>query len=255
MTGARGYSLVELMVGLALAALVLAGAVQMHWSFNRQAQRQQEIAELQQTLRTAMKILERAVRSAGRGLPSSHALTCTPLHGFQFSDDNPDSMRVVAADDEAILASRDGSDLRFWAARAQSWQPGDLLLGDEECGTWEIARGFTGTPTQSAPGSVAVRKRCDSARDDCRAGAALHHFSARGTVYRVTGGKLMMSTDDTKWIPLADGIEDLQIAVVGADGAICDDARAAAVRLTLVGRSPTTKRSLTSLVQLRNYAP
>ena len=206
----RGYSLVELMVGLALAALVLAGAVQMHWSFNRQAQRQQEIAELQQTLRTAMKILERAVRSAGRGLPASHALACTTLHGFQFGDDNPDSMRVVAADDDAVLASRDGSDLRFWAARAQSWRPGDLLLGDD-CGAYEIVRGFTGTPTQNAPGTVAVRNRCDGARDDCRAGAALHHFSGRGTVYRVDGGKLTMSSDEHKWIPLADGIEDLQI--------------------------------------------
>jgi hypothetical protein len=97
-----------------------------------------------------------------------------------------------------------------------------------------------------------------------------------------------------EWIPLADGIEDLQLAVILADGTVCnhvDDPRACnfahavAVRITLVGRSssplqgvppsalggyedePATmppsgslatsflRRAVTSTVQLRNYAP
>jgi len=105
-------------------------------------------------------------------------------------------------------------------------------------------------------------------------GATLRRLSASSTVYRVdTSGaspKLTMRTAPFgtpfadaahPWVPIADGVEDLQIAVVGADGTICEEARrcdfarAAAVRLTLVGRSSTTKRSLSSLVQLRNYAP
>ncbi|MCU1277204.1 MAG: hypothetical protein JWM53_750, partial [bacterium] len=37
MKRARGSSLIELMVGVALAGLVVAGAFQMHLSFNRQS--------------------------------------------------------------------------------------------------------------------------------------------------------------------------------------------------------------------------
>ncbi|MGZ3441610.1 MAG: PilW family protein, partial [Polyangia bacterium] len=158
MKRARGFSLIELMVGVALAGLVVAGAFQMHLSFNRQSQRQQQVAELQQTLRVAMQLIERAIRTAGQGLPSSHAMgalvgggcTSASYYGFQYSNDNryndpkttfsdpavpdgdPDWFRVVAADDvgdaSATYAGCNGVNIQFLSESAQRWQPGDLFL-------------------------------------------------------------------------------------------------------------------------------
>jgi prepilin-type N-terminal cleavage/methylation domain-containing protein len=310
---ARGFSLAELLVGLALAGLVTAGAFQLHLSFSRQSQRQHQIGELQQTMRVAMQLLERAVRAAGRGLPPTHALTariggsCVPVtyYGVQFSNDNtyndpkttfwdpavrdsdPDWLRVVAADEAtAVYAGRDGDTVRFFGATPPSWQPGDLLrvVPDElrPPSACALASADPFEVDALSAGRIAIRANgCYGARlPACApAGAQLRRFAAASTVYRVDGGKLTMRTapfgtpfaDATHpWIAIADGIEDLQIAVVLADGTICSDiddpracdfARAAAVQLTLTARPPGTvrdasaPRSITSLVQLRNYAP
>jgi len=281
---------------LAVAALVVAGAFQLHLSFTRQSQAQRQSAELQKTLRVAMQLLERAVRSAGRGLPSTHALTarvgagCTPVtyYGVQYSNDNtyndpkttfsdpaiadrdPDWLRVVAADDgEAIYTGGSGRELRVSSTTPPSWRPGDLfVVVPDAASVYEIGA--------SSPGQIELGTGgCYDARLPLGvvAGSALHRFPSGGTVYRVdTSGavpKLTMRSapfgtpfDDAthKWIPLAEHIDDLQIAVVLADGTTCTDAddpracnfsSAVAVRLTLGARTT----SLTSLVQLRNYAP
>jgi prepilin-type N-terminal cleavage/methylation domain-containing protein len=369
----RGFSLIELMVGVALAGLVIAGAFQMHLSFNRQSQRQQQVAELQQTLRVAMQLIERAIRTAGQGLPSSHAMTalvgggCTSAgyFGFQYSNDNtfndpkttfwnpavadgdPDWFRVVAADDvgdaSATYAGCNGVNVQLLSESAQRWQVGDLFLVIPDVAQpvsacalacaqpYEVTSGYIGTPTQAAPGIIKNQNggSCYNPApglDGCLAGngrphgcagpgSTLRHFSGGGTVYRImtsadqgdaTGlisPKLTMRTapfgtpfnDAThKWTPLADGIEDMQLAVILADGTVCnavDDpaacnfANAVAVRVTLVGRSSSPmqgvpqsplggyedepavtpaigslaaaylRRAVTATVQLRNYAP
>jgi prepilin-type N-terminal cleavage/methylation domain-containing protein len=154
----RGFTLIEIMVALALAGLVVAGAIQLHVAFNRQAGRQQAISEMQQSLRVAMQILERAIRTAGQGLPATHTITgfnssctSTTYYDFQFSnsntytdppasywnpatkDNDPDWFRVIASDtvgdygtslDSAVA----GGQVKFYSDMPQSWLTGDLFV-------------------------------------------------------------------------------------------------------------------------------
>jgi prepilin-type N-terminal cleavage/methylation domain-containing protein len=77
MRRARGFTLIELLISLALAGMIVAGALQLHVSFNRQSQRQQSVAEIQQTLRVCMLIIEKALRAAGTGIPPQLFYTST----------------------------------------------------------------------------------------------------------------------------------------------------------------------------------
>ena len=70
---ARGFTIIELMVAAALAMLLLAGAFEMHTAMNRQTIRQQEIADMQQSLRVAMQVIARSIRDAGTGLGGGNA--------------------------------------------------------------------------------------------------------------------------------------------------------------------------------------
>src|SRR5690242_10782880 len=65
---ARGFTLIELMVSMALGLLLLAGAFEMHASFSRQSVHQQETADMQQALRVGAQVIGQAARTAGSGL-------------------------------------------------------------------------------------------------------------------------------------------------------------------------------------------
>jgi prepilin-type N-terminal cleavage/methylation domain-containing protein len=161
----RGFTLIELMIATALGGLVIGGAIELHISFNRQAQRQQAITEVQQSLRVSMMVLERAIRTAGQGLPpSTHAVpgfdsacvkNANPYFGFQYSNSNtyadpqtvfwtagpgadtdPDWFRVIAADNigdygadiATITTPLTSPVVTFYADMLQNWAVGDLVF-------------------------------------------------------------------------------------------------------------------------------
>jgi prepilin-type N-terminal cleavage/methylation domain-containing protein len=157
MRRARGFTLIELLVALALAGIVVAGAFQMHLAFNRQSQRQQQVTEMQQTLRVAMQLVERAIRQAGQGLGPTKSIsgfasncTSTTYYGFQWSDGNaytdpdttygtagvvdtdPDWFRVVYSDtmseDGVTYTQGNGVNISFVSQSPQSWNVGDLFV-------------------------------------------------------------------------------------------------------------------------------
>jgi prepilin-type N-terminal cleavage/methylation domain-containing protein len=190
----RGFTLIELMIALALAGLVVGGALQLHIAFNRQAQRQQAIAEIQQTLRVSMQLLERAIRSAGQGLPSTHQLpalagsgcAATSYYGFSFSNSNvytdpkttyytngnnadsdPDWFRVVSSDtigdSGATLNSHNAVFTDFYGVGQQNWNVGDLFMVLDSCAgcvgqVRQVMTGFNGTTPPGSPGQVKHQK-------------------------------------------------------------------------------------------------
>lgn len=327
----RAFTLIEIMVALALAGLVVAGAIQLHVAFNRQAGRQQAIDEMQQSLRVAMQILERAIRTAGQGLPTSHTLTgfnasCNPTvyYDFQYSNSNtysdppvyytgtgssdtdPDWFRVIASDSVGdygvTIDSATATQVLFYSDMPQTWAVNDLfaIIPDTTSGStmstaalgcevpFQVTTAYNGTPTQATPGTVSTATTScynQPAHNGCMAaltaggvllpGLPLRHVAnGFGTVYRIMTpadqgtasqitpkltmrsapfGTGMVSTP-YPWTVLADGIEDMQIAVILSDGTVCGGggtgtvfdnpatclfANATAVRVTLVARSTT----------------
>ncbi|MDB4965329.1 MAG: hypothetical protein JWN44_1018 [Myxococcales bacterium] len=155
MRRARGFTLIELMISLALAGLIVAGAMQMHISFNRQTQRQNQIAEMQQTLRVSMLMLERAIRQAGRGISGgklSQAFSVPPgcsgaastVYAFQWFDSNtfpgvpttaarvsdgdPDWFQVMTADDTTPVygSGSSGANVTIFDASSKGGIPPNL---------------------------------------------------------------------------------------------------------------------------------
>lgn len=130
-----GFSIAELMISLVLAGLLIGGSFQMYSAYTSQGIRQQQVAEVQQTLRLADDVIGRVVRGAGAGLEGSTLTinTCTGTVSYfavQFSNSNvytdpkttfdstpadteindPDWIRVVGFDQQNVMVLASGDD-------------------------------------------------------------------------------------------------------------------------------------------------
>lgn len=150
-----GFTLIEILVSLALGGLLLAGAFELHITFNRQSVRQQQIVEMQQTLRVARQVIERALRGAGKGLQGGNLMlpNCQLLFPVQFhnintypgiidanpndNDLDPDWIQIVTAADTtptvscpggACGGSMPGAGQPVSVLRTQSFNNGDFVV-------------------------------------------------------------------------------------------------------------------------------
>lgn len=173
----RGFTLVELMVSMALAGLVAAGALQLHIAFNRNAERQREAVEVQQNLRVAMAILERSVRSAAAGMDkgevrAEYGASVARYYGFQFSNSNtyadpktafdtvandadtdPDWFRILVADTSVAYGGRlpaGGTGRALEVNAITGWSVGDVVVVSPSA-TIPCTREVTGTAAGSPP--------------------------------------------------------------------------------------------------------
>lgn len=292
--GASGYSLVELMVALALSGLLVAGALQLHASYNGHARRQDQISQVQQTLRLALTVISRAVRAAGGGTFGGplQLLACAgPVvyPGVGFSNSNawpqatfdstlgdPDSdpdwivVRTATAEQALVLSYAAGGNTLTIAGTLTGWTAGDLVAIPRPPPQLTMVREITslaGNQLGFVNGSPNYPCANLLNENDAQRGLATATYPVpirrfnQEMVFRVVPGvsaddspKLLVgrgrigATTGFTWTPIADHVEDLQVALIMRDGRVCNSAdaptvcnaaQAAAMRLTLVGRTPT----------------
>jgi prepilin-type N-terminal cleavage/methylation domain-containing protein len=286
-----GFTLIEILISLALAGLVVSGALQAHVSFTSQTIRQDAVNEVQQSLRLSMQIIERAIRSAGEGMPGDKLVmnTCsTPVtyYGLQYrnsntfpfpssydttagdSDTDPDQLRVITtALAGTNLVKADTANVSTVLGDMTSWSAHDLFLVANVPPATSCLREVTSISAGALGHAIAgTTYPCiNISPDTCMTAttfpAPVRRF-VKETVFRVFPavgaeppklaaryGTIGDVSNATPWTLIAEGIEDLQVALVMQDGtvcndrddpALCDPSLARAVRVTLVGRTAAT---------------
>jgi prepilin-type N-terminal cleavage/methylation domain-containing protein len=341
---AAGFSLIEMLVALGLAGLVVAGAFQIQGSFARESRRQDEVADVQQTLRLVMTLLERNIRASGVGEQAGflrlHGCAATQdIYTFQYfnnnsnfpptpagydstandADNDPDYFRVIVPIASTNLATQEAAAGLTVKGDLTGWAPGDLISVYKPNPTAPLScvreitsvNAASGVIGHSSPGS---RYPCaNPLNEGLCAGAALL-AGACCTLTGVTSAPVRRYRDELvfriippvgtsrdapklvmmqvpiqqytggTWQVVAENIEDMQIALIGKNGSVCNSvdnpamcnpALAAAVRITLVARTNNSRatestlggfedrpaaaaadnfirRSVTSEIQLRN---
>jgi hypothetical protein len=252
----------ELLVSLALGALVIAGALQIHTAVTRQGQRQKEVAEVQQTLRVAARLVAAAVRNAGAGAPivENDAGQCpgAPRPTAPVEWDGT-VLRLVGARAAALSASGEGGgDLHVFGTAPIDLAEGDLfqVLTPEGACTREVTavaeRALQHQPARSsrcfnpAPADDKCLARC-TAQEPCPL------LRVPGAVeFRVEGGRFFTRTvplgqPPPPWTAIAEGIERLEVERICGTKS-CDVPQALRIQLTARGRS------LMQVIALRNVS-
>ncbi|MCA9679720.1 MAG: PilW family protein [Kofleriaceae bacterium] len=274
--GQRGLTIVELLVSMALVAILVGIALQIAVVvLHGYSQHRQGVAA-QRSARSALDLISDAVRNASAGVPTGNitdAAGCTPFNAIDVVDSTtgPDELSVVTAAGGVVTSARalftDGS-TTMTVLDGSGFTAGDLvLISDFDKGhvvkitgvtqgpddwTLDVAASTCGGLSFSyAPGALVLRTRI-----------------IRFYVADVSGVSTMMMDDDGDGPlapePLAEDVEDFQVAVGvddDGDGAIFDDTSAAdewhynavgdttpttittrpwrALRMTVVARSAT----------------
>jgi hypothetical protein len=236
----------EMLVSLALGALVIAGGLQMHTAFTRQGEKQKERAEAQQALRVGMRLVAAAVRNAGAGgrvvdndegqcpgSPTSHP----PLAWAG------GTLTLTGARTRFVVDGR-GLDLRILAGSGLA--VGDrvqIVTSDGAC-TREISGPIVdgAVPHEPVAGCfnpAPANDHCLQKCDKCSM------YRLRTTEFRVQSGHLMMSTGGP-FVPVAD-VDSLEVIPLCARES-CDVPQA--VRITLGAHGA----SLSEVIALRNVS-
>lgn len=140
-TSQRGLSLIEMMIGLVLSSIIIAGIYQMFYAQQRSYLTQDQIAEMQQNLRAALSLMTRELRTAGfdptrgsnAGLvtdfaapdaifsPDINYAAQTNVIAFTI-DDNGNGV-IERNDNEQIAYRLNGTTLERYSATRQQWEP------------------------------------------------------------------------------------------------------------------------------------
>jgi type IV pilus assembly protein PilW len=142
----RGFTLVELLVAIAIFGLVMAGIYSSFGSQNRIYHAQEKVATIQQNLRAAMFVMEREVRMAGydQDLAGGFGITaCGPTTITFTQDDNAGGMTTTTFILNGTTLQRNGGTLAqnveaFGLAYAYDADGDDALDTDDGTATGDI---------------------------------------------------------------------------------------------------------------------
>lgn len=84
--GISGFSLVELLVVMAIFSVIFAGVIKVYEVSNRSYMVQGDMAEMQQNIRVAKMFLERDVRMAGAGVGTKFGVTGDRVYAIEFEN-------------------------------------------------------------------------------------------------------------------------------------------------------------------------
>ena len=135
----QGFSLIELMVAMAISSVIIAGIYNMFYTQQRSYMTQDLVAEMQQNIRAGMQLMARELRSAGydprrtgsfglvTGFPSprdTFAIDYTVKRDIiAFTMDDDDQGDVDANDNEMIAYRLNNRTLERYSATGSAWRP------------------------------------------------------------------------------------------------------------------------------------
>jgi hypothetical protein len=284
-SGERGVTITDVLVSGGLVGLAAVLAFGMQARMGRLFRDQQELAEAQQTLRTAGELVARELRQAGylaarvRAGAVGKEVDLAPL------STRGGVLRVLYADVSRVARVTPGSTFDPRATPVDStegWAAGDVALAVRTAGprrghgcvlrvTGAGAGALLHDPARGAPWNLPENRQCAALAGGWGdGGVALARLAARA--YRVEGEALQFSPSggfvDGDWVDLAVGVVDLQVAVrvlrpgAGAEWhagegvdellATVPGAEPLAANVTLVVRAGDAFRTATTTVDLRN---
>lgn len=82
-----GFTLVEVLVSMAIFGIILAGVVKVYEVSNRSYMVQQDMAAMQQNVRVSKMFLERDIRMAGAGVGEDTSMEDSGLYAIEFDND------------------------------------------------------------------------------------------------------------------------------------------------------------------------
>lgn len=99
----KGFTLVELLVTLAISGVVMAGVYSVFYTQQKSYTTQEQVSEMQQNLRAAMLMISRDARMAGFGLASGrlsyyNGASMDSTYAIEIYNNNPDQIDIVYAD-------------------------------------------------------------------------------------------------------------------------------------------------------------
>lgn len=122
--GNGGFSLVELLVVMAMTGMVMTVVYSMFLTQNKSFTVQEQVAAMQQNLRAAMEMMEKEIRLAGYD-PSGNAnpaIQTATSTMFQFQWDENEDETITTTGDEQITYALSGTDLRRGSGTGPTYQ-------------------------------------------------------------------------------------------------------------------------------------
>ena len=231
----RGFSLIELMIAMAMFAVVSLAGFTVLSSGQKSSVMNDEVVKIQQSVRLALELISRDIRMAGYGnpaAPSSVPYTgngCTSTINPTNSSTGPDSIAIITMD---RVIGRLQQNAPLGTATSTSTIVLDSVTGLsandiitlDGLFTTMVAAVNTGAKTLTFPSlpsswPTAIQTPQTFNGDTAGKGTQVVRLTCVKYTVNTTTNQLMRQDDSTGAVAVVDGIEDLQLAYgVDADG-------------------------------------